>query len=232
MVGTSGAVRVLWEDNHVTIPWGLWCYRADRRRFVMGGALSNGGDLYEWMRGVLKTGTEQEIETELAAMEADSHGLTVLPFLSGERSTGWVAEARAVITGMSLDTTALEIMRAGLEAVAYRFAAIHELIVQGIEEPETVVGSGVALLRSPAWAQIISDALGKPVIATVETEASSKGAALLALEALGAIERLEEEPDVPGRVYSPDPRRHRIYAAARRRQEEIYGALIKRNNQL
>src|SRR5215212_3697949 len=44
MVGTSGAMRVLWKADSVQIPDGPWCYRADAERYVMGGALSDGGD--------------------------------------------------------------------------------------------------------------------------------------------------------------------------------------------
>src|SRR5215213_9541022 len=50
MVGTSGAMRVLWKADSVQIPDGPWCYRADAERYVMGGALSDGGNLIEWLR--------------------------------------------------------------------------------------------------------------------------------------------------------------------------------------
>ena len=50
MVGTSGAMRVLWRAESAQIPDGPWCYRADDKRFVMGGALSDGGNLVAWLR--------------------------------------------------------------------------------------------------------------------------------------------------------------------------------------
>lgn len=49
MVGTSGAMRVLWKADSVEIPQGLWCYRPDAGRFVAGGALSDGGNLVAWL---------------------------------------------------------------------------------------------------------------------------------------------------------------------------------------
>jgi gluconokinase len=228
MVGTSGALRIAWKADAVEIPRGLWCYRADRRRFVMGGALSNGGNLFEWMRDTLTLGPVEELESQLAAMEADAHGLTVLPYLTGERSTGWRADARAAIIGLSIDTRPVDILRAGLEAVAYRFAAVYDLLVKEAGEPRELIASGAALLRSPAWAQIISEVIGKPIVVSGESEASSRGAALLALEAMGAIaatsdlERLES-PN--GRSHLPDPERRSRYARARRRQDALYAAL-------
>jgi gluconokinase len=225
MIGTSGALRCLWQADAVSIPRELWCYRADRTRFVMGGALSNGGDVFAWMTNRLKLGPSDEVESSLAAMEAAAHGLTVLPFLSGERSTGWNADARAAIVGMSLDTTPLDILRAGLESVAYRFAAIYDIVVKSCGEPREVVASGAALLRSPTWAQIISDVIGREIIASAESEASSRGAALLALEQLGAVESIERVEAARGRVYSPDPKRHARYGEARERHERLYDTM-------
>jgi gluconokinase len=225
MIGTSGALRLLWQAQSVNIPRELWCYRADNKRFVMGGALSNGGDLFRWMTETLKLGPSEEVESRLAAMEADAHKLTMLPFLSGERSTGWRADARAVIVGMSLDTTPLEVLRAGLESVAYRFCAIYDLIARAVGEPREVITSGAALLRSPTWAQIICDVIGREIVASREGESSSRGAALLALEHLGAIQGLENIEAPRGRIYSPDPNRHERYQMARKRQEHLYDTI-------
>jgi gluconokinase len=227
MIGTSGALRLLWQARSAIIPPELWCYRADRSRFVMGGALSNGGDVFAWMKNTLKLpASNDEIEASLAAMEADEHHLTMLPFLSGERSTGWNADARSSITGMSLDTTPLEILRAGLESVAYRFNAIYNLVAKMIGEPRELIASGAALLHSQTWAQIISDVIGREIIASAESEASSRGAALLALEELRAIEDLDGVDAARGRVYSPDPTRHARYGEGRERHERLYEKLL------
>jgi gluconokinase len=46
MIGTSGAMRVCFEGKPPPgVPPELWCYRADRKRSVVGGALSDGGGL-------------------------------------------------------------------------------------------------------------------------------------------------------------------------------------------
>src|SRR5579859_7267508 len=95
MVGTSGAMRVVSTVDRLEIPWGLWCYRVDRRRVVLGGALNDGGNLVEWCRKTFRLGEPDAVEKELAAMEPDAHGLTFLPFLAGERSPGWAEIGRA-----------------------------------------------------------------------------------------------------------------------------------------
>ncbi len=228
MVGTSGAMRVLWEAQQVEIPPGLWCYHASRQRFVMGGALSNGGLLFDWMTETLRVGDDRDtIERQLSQMEADAHGLTVLPFLAGERSTGWNANARAAIVGLTLHHRPIDIVRASMEAVAYRFAKIARLLRRVVADEFEIVASGGALLKSPCWTQMMADVLGRSVIASRVNEASSRGAALLALEALGMIHNLENFPAPLGEEFSPKMERHQRYQSAIQRQDALYDLLIK-----
>jgi gluconokinase len=217
---------VMWKAQEVTIPPGLWCYHADRTRFVMGGALSNGGLLFDWMRETLQV--SDTIEQELSGMVPDGHRLTVLPFLAGERSTGWNPNARAAIVGLSLHTTPLDIVRAGLEAVAYRFAKIARLLKQSVPGTREIIASGGALLKSLTWTQMMADVLGQPVVVSRAPEASSRGAALLALEALKIIPSLEHIPTPLGEMFLPDPGRHEQYVKAMSRQDELYDLLVKR----
>lgn len=227
MVGTSGALRVAWEADDVDIPAQLWCYRIDRRRVVMGGALSNGGNLVEWMRDTLRLPDDLgQIDAAIAALQPDAHGLTVLPFLAGERSTGWVADARAAINGMQLHTTPVEIMRAAHEAVAYRFKLVWDLVRVAIPEAETVLASGGALLHSPVWTQMMADVLETQISASAVLEASSRGVALLALLALGGIPTLDTLPVPTGAVYAPDPTRREAYRAGFARQQALYAQLV------
>jgi gluconokinase len=227
MIGTSGALRRLWKAERAEMRPGLWCYRADGKRFVTGGALSDGGSFFSWANRSLKLGTSEQSEAEVARMEPDGHGLVMLPFFSGERSTGWHAAARAVIIGMSLGTSSTDLLRAGLESIAYRFAAIYDLLADNVGEPRELVGSGAALLRSRAWAQIISDVIGRPLVASTEEDASSRGAALMALERLGAISDIGEAEAPRGQVYEPDPERHARYKEARARHEKFYSLLME-----
>jgi gluconokinase len=88
------------------------------------------------------------------------------------------------------------------------------------------VASGAAVLRSPAWAQIITDVIGKQIIASAQTEASCRGAALLALESLGVIPAIEAVEAETGATCSPDARRHARYLAARKRQERLYRTIL------
>ena len=227
MIGTSGAMRVAFKgDPPKQIPNGLWCYRIDRRRVIMGGALSDGGGLYRWLKDNLKlVGTDDEIEDELAKRVPDSHELTFLPFLAGERSTGYHETAHGAVLGLKSATDSIDIVQAALESVAYRFAEIYDQLNK-VLEIKSIIASGGALRESPIWMQIICDALAQNLSLPDVREASSRGAVLLALETIGKIESIEKQITPKGREFKFDKNRHVIYRKARERHEKFYNLLI------
>ncbi|HEV2423638.1 MAG TPA: gluconokinase [Terriglobia bacterium] len=227
MVGTSGAMRVCWAADRVRIPRGLWCYRANRQYALLGGALSNAGDVYAWCLNTLRLDSN-DLEAELASIAPDAHGLTVLPFFSGERSTGWMDHARAAINGMTLSTRPVEILRAALEAVTYRFGAIYERLREEVPTITAIVASGGGILNSPVWAQMMADVIGVPVVASAVPEASSRGAALLALDSLGFLDSLSSVPVPSGKLCEPEGSRRAAYRQGRERQERLYDLLVAR----
>ncbi len=225
-VGTSAAARLVTDAPLAAPPWGLWRYRLDARRAVAGGSLSEGGDVYAWCAETLALAEPDAVERALGAAADADHGLTVLPFLAGERSTGWSGRARGAIAGLSLATTPIDILRASLESVALRLAAIYDLLVPLAALGHEVVASGGALMRSGAWAHMIADALGRPLLLSREREASSRGVALLAAAALGRLADFGSTVRVEGLRIESDPRRHERFRALRARQDALYRALV------
>jgi gluconokinase len=226
MIGTSGAMRTVKKSNQAEIPWGLWTYRIDRHRYVQGGSLSDGGNVFEWQKRLLRLDT-LELEVQLKAQEPDGHGLTILPFLAGERSPYWNPNAQAAFLGMTFDTTSLDIVRASLEAVAYRFALIYALLKGVDKQPKGIIGSGAGLLQSPAWMQIMSDVFDEPLVKSAVPEASSRGAALLLLESMGVLRQLSDAPAPVGEKYEPQSDTTAVYRAAIQRQQDVYNRLFK-----
>ena len=208
-IGTSGAFRTVYETETPMPRKGLFLFHVHDRRVVEGGALSDGGNLYRWLVDTLA-----DIDGSLAGRDPDSHGLTFLTLLGGERSPGWHQHAKGALHGLTFSTTRLDIRQAALEGVAFRFAEVAALM----PEVEEVVANGGALLKDEDWCQIVADALGRPIVASGVKEASLRGAAVLALERLG-----EAVPDAPlGRRFEPRPEHAAAYLAARDRQRELY----------
>jgi gluconokinase len=213
MVGTSGAFRTVYETAEAHPRSGLFIHWVDDRRVVEGGSLSDGGALVHWLEETLK-----DADGSLAERDPDSHGLTFLALLGGERSPGWHQHARGAIQGLTFQTTPLDIRQAALEGVGFTFAAVADLM----PEVEELVATGGSLLKDDDWLQIMADALGRPITASAVREASLRGAAVVALERLGK----SPPPGELGRVVEPRLERADAYRAARDRHRQLYEAAI------
>ena len=226
MIGTSGAMRVAYKgDPPDKIPDGLWCYRIDRETVIMGGALSDGGGLYQWLKQNLRLGKDNDVEAEIAKREPDGHGLVFLPFLAGERSTGYHEAATGSIIGLRTSTDTIDIVQAALESVAYRFAEIFDQL-NSVCRIREIIASGGALRESPVWTQIIADVLGRNMSLPDTREASSRGAVLLALETIGKIKSIEQISTPKGSHFAFRKSSHGAYSIVRKKHQKTYEKII------
>jgi gluconokinase len=183
---TSGAIRVLVPEMPEQIPSGLWCYRVDARRSLLGGALNDVGRVVTWLHDTVQLADADPDQLMTAAPEPTTP--LVLPYLSGERSTGWAATARAVITGASTATTGAQLFRGAMEGVALSYQRIAEQL-RTTADPTRILASGRVTQDLPSWLQVLADVLGTPVEPVTLKRATLHGTALHALEVLA--------PDMP-----------------------------------
>ncbi len=225
MVGTSGAMRVAYAGEPPTnIPDGLWCYRIDRKRVIIGGALSDGGNLYALLKKQLRLPTDAE--DQMRARGAAAHGLTVLPYFFGERSTGYREDAQGAILGLTASNDGVDILQAAMESVAFRFAEIHDRLGR-LANIREIVASGGALRDSSVWPQIIADVLGRDLSISNARESSLRGAVLLALESLGKIEPIDSFSTPAASTLAFHPECHKAYTAARKLHREFDKTISK-----
>ncbi|KDO30962.1 hypothetical protein SPRG_04150 [Saprolegnia parasitica CBS 223.65] len=226
-IGTSAAMRVLVPLASLgKVPRGLWCYRVNATHVLLGGALTDGGSLYAWAKKTLAL--PSNAAAALEAMAPGAHGLTLLPFLHGERAPGWHAKAACTISGITAATTAIDILRASLESVALRLAAIYALLAPQATSDAVIVASGTALTSSRLWRQMIADAIGrKVVLETDAVETTSRGVAMAVGCYMGLSSSLDELQPLSSTLLSADPSRHAhaAYLGAREKQEALYHTL-------
>ena len=225
--GTSGALRIVLEGWTAPAPRGLWRYRIDKKRSVLGGALSNAGNVLLWALKNLNLPPDWDAQLAIRRALAQPHGLNALPFLAGERSPLWNARARLAIEGANLDTEPIEMLQAVLEGASLRFKAVADALrrsmrAAGLDSQVPILFSGGALDASKSWAQIMADCLGTPLIESREKEGSARGAALLALEACGEIGSIADLPGERGREIQPDASQSEEFERALRRQNALY----------
>lgn len=137
------------------------------------------------------TGLDHDALTAAAArVEPGCEGLTLLPFLLGERVPDLPAATGSLLglrPGLLRPGT---LYRAALEGTACNLAdGLDRLRALGVAVGEVRLTGGGA--QNPLWCQVLADAFGVPVRVLVETESAALGAAL---QALWAARRQAGEP--------------------------------------
>lgn len=222
MVGTSGALRAV-VDGTPPLPAGLFAQRLGSST-VIGGQLTEGGGTLAWASRLVGR-SQRSLERAAAAMGADEHGLTVLPFTFGERGLGYHDAARASVVGLHADTDAVAIYRAFMESIAFGFAAVDDRLEAVLGTRPDVVAAGGSLSTSHALAQILADALGRDIAVAAAIEPSRRGAALLALAWSGHA-AAANAPAPTTRTVRADADRAERYRAARTRRDVLYRTLL------
>jgi len=219
---TSGALRVLLDGPADPLPFGLWNYRVDGGRTLLGGAINDVGRAVSWAQNTLRLGPE--LAAVLTAPPSDATPL-VLPYLTGERAPGWVGGARAVLGGVSAATDADTLFRGIVEGVAMTYARVADELHPAAPQVVEVAAAGRVSNDRPEWLHVLADVLGRPVTHVTRRRATQRGTALLALDVLA--------PDVPrasrvtGATYEPRPAHVEHYAERRARFAEVYDTLVR-----
>ena len=202
---TSGAIRQLISGATPTLPSGLWAYRMDADRTLVGSAMSDCGRVLDWCRNQLQLPAEIEaIEaSEVFTTPPEAGTPLVIPFLSGERGTKWRDSSRAMMANVSASTTSQDILRGALEGVALSFLRIADQLKEMGGEPEQIFLSGGMTGAIPSWLHLLSDALGAPIDHVAVSRSTMRGSAVLALEQAA-----------PGVAPDPVPVRKRVEPVA------------------
>jgi gluconokinase len=216
-VGTSAAVRMVQPQGPgAPLPFGLFRYAVDGKRQVVGGAMSNGGNLRQWCVRELHLEGGQALGRVAAARSS----LTVLPFWVEERAPTWPDTRGGIIAGLTQATTSADLYRAITTSVFNRVAEILSLLESHTGRVRRIILSG-GIVRSAASVRLLADVLGRDVEICREMEASLRGAALHALEQIGSTPL----PLPRGRIVKYDAGFTRQHRARRARQVALEKSL-------
>lgn len=220
---TSGAIRVIVPGTPKILPSGLWAYRVSRDESIVGGALNDVGRVMLWMEDTFAPVTPEEIHRTLLALPKKGTPL-VLPFLTGERATGWAGNARAVFAGVSSSTTSLDLWRGASEGVAVSYARVFEQLKLANPQLERVIASGGVSRFYPGLMDITANAIGFPVQVVDVKRVTMRGAAVMALSVLVPDQRVAVVP--PTELTIPSPDQAKYYNDLQVEFEELYHEVI------
>ena len=194
-IGTSGAARIISDKPFFDEKGSTFCYILDAEHYMIGGAINNGGNAYEWFR--------KNISTQKAASSADendgdfeafndnlkdtvpgSHNLLFLPFLTGERAPYYDSKLRGSFIGLDMNHSLGDMQRAVLEGICFSINEVVEILKPMMPEEGTIHVNG-GFTRSKEWVKILSEILGEELILSKNYESACIGAVILGLNGLG-----------------------------------------------
>ncbi|MBZ8180772.1 gluconokinase [Oscillatoria salina] len=222
-VGTSGALRMMVDKPKMDAQQRLFCYPLLTDKWVVGGAVNNGGIALSWVREqlaaneattakLLQKGAYELLNNIAETTPAGAEGLIFHPYLAGERSPLWDGNARASFFGLSLRHTKAHLIRAVLEGVVYNLYLVFQALEDVVGKGDTILASG-GFAKSSIWRQILADVFNREITVPTMHESTSFGAAILGLYALGRISSLDVVTDLVSHsdIYQPIPENVSVY---------------------
>lgn len=185
---------------------------------------TTGGGLIRYMRdnfSQLEKATEELTGYDaynLLNLEAEKvppgcEGLVVLPYLMGERTPIWDANARGVVFGLTMRHTKGHLVRAMMESVG--FALYHSFETLGFDRKAVnvpiVLNEGGA--KSKLWRRIITDIFNIPTVMLENRAGAPYGDCVLAGIGTGIIKDfgIVRDKAVYVGLMEPDHKAHQVY---------------------
>lgn len=204
-IGTSAAIRTVVNKPVVEPDGCLFTHYLAPDRYVVGGPVNNGGVVWQWaQKTFLPTGDLPALEQLIMPINAGADGLLFLPYLGGERAPLWDADARGSFIGLTKQTTQATMARAVLEGLCFNLKAVLEMVSAVAGRPTVIHATG-GFARSALWKQMLCDILNVPITLPDSFESSAFGAAVIAMQALGVIDSLDDVEAMVGRTTTLTP---------------------------
>ena len=236
--GQAGGMSIC-IDKSLADPRLILGFHVVPEHWLLQGGTVGGGGIMRWLEKefgaeeratAITNNTNPFLEMDRLAekIAAGSEGLIFLPYMAGERSPIWNADAKGVFYGLDYSKTRGHIFRAGMEGAA--FSLKHNLVVaeQAGAKAERLRAMGGAA-NSRLWTQIKSDITGKPIDVPSSDTATTWGAAMLAGVATGMYKDFKSAASKTiklHRTHTPNSETSDVYNAAFEAYLAIYKNLM------
>jgi xylulokinase len=178
----------------------------------------NGMSVIDWTRALTHLSIADLDEGLAKASPGPGHvfadpGFTPLPHVAATAGFG------GVLSGLTLATTPIDIVRAVMEGIACQFALTLDLLRSHAIVPTLIRATGGGA-KSAWWLQLKADVTGVPVEVVAQDEPGAFGAAILAGVGAGVYESVSAAVArlvAVGHRFEPDPERGARYADVRQR---------------
>ncbi|WP_374764785.1 glycerol kinase GlpK [Yunchengibacter salinarum] len=174
--------------------------------YAMEGSIFNAGTVVQWCRDEMGFVADAAETEAVAASIPDTGGVYLVPAFTGLGAPHWAPEARGLITGITRDTGRAQMVRAGLESVAYQTADLLGTLRRDGARPPAVVRIDGGMAANGWFARFLADVCNVPVERPASLETTALGAALAAGVGVGLWADLDAAAEgwVRDSAFTPD----------------------------
>jgi glycerol kinase len=148
--------------------------------YALEGSIFVAGAAVKWLRDKAGLVPTSDASEAMAKAANPDHGVVLVPAFVGLGAPHWAPDARGLITGLTLDTGANELVRATLESIAYQTRDLTDAMARdGASSPAAIRIDG-GMSQNGWFAQFLADMLSVPVERPASHETTAWGAAVLA----------------------------------------------------
>lgn len=181
------------------------------------GELETAGKCFAWARELIgkldnSKYSYEECASLISKAEPGAHGLLFTPFMNGCKTPFEDGEIRSSLSGIDLETSRGDLLRAVIEGICYHFRWLLECQAQKCKISNTIRFAG-GLARINIMNQILADITGHTIETVKHPQyVGALGAAAVAAIGLGQM-KFEDIHNYIGitNTYTPDPETHEIY---------------------
>lgn len=199
IIGTAGVVSVCSDQARPdpefrTLSW-HYCLP---NRWINLGVTQTAGESLNWFKRAFDGSRVDassgdifaEYNRDIAEVPDGCEGLVFLPYLNGERTPHWDANARGVFFGIGIQHEKAHFIKAIMEGVSFALRQNVESVEDLGTEVTAVraVGGG---LKSPVWRSSLAKILARPIETVERPDTGNVGNAILAAVATGRYESPE-----------------------------------------
>jgi gluconokinase len=195
-IGTSGAVRMVLSEPGFDDHGHLFCYALTDEVWVIGGAISNGGNILRWAGKTFAPDLVGEGPADVAVLQlaaqapAGSDGLLMLPYVLSERAPLWDPDIAGAYMGIRAHHTRSHFIRAAIEGVCLQLSSIVDSL--GTVAPVRAIRATGRPFRSHLWREVMAATLAQPMSVHADAGGTALGAAALGWYALGGAATLTD----------------------------------------
>ncbi len=160
-----------------------------------GGAMANGCSTIDWVISMIsgidagKPVDDDRLYEMANSVPAGANGITILPYLNGEKTPFLDPSAKGMIFGLQARHTQADLYKASLESLAYSMRHIVADRAPNVKKEAVVMGGGIKI---PMLLQTVSDVTGFQLTRLETTSGTLVGGAFIAGMACGVFTKRED----------------------------------------